>query len=421
MYQVKYDSVAKAIESDSRCFRAILDFGDFQIKDDNVGTIKPSLGSVQSDSPCIGNVVSTQCEIQITAIPEGKSLEGKQFRLYFYLTDPMYGMTESQNTLADLREYTLAELNSKRTLADMSGFKLSDLSDYTIEQAGKRTLADIANLSVPKMRYEPIPIAKLTVLKCKKLSDYYTLTCSDRLHFADSKYVSNLTYPTTSDKVMAEIAQQIGCGSEVEPPQSYLVSSNGKRLFSSNGKRLITSTWQFDIMQEPMGYTKRQMIGFIAAMRGKFAVTDRTGTLVQRWYGEGDDLYFTPGDEGNDRHIDDYEMAETPVIVGYLSCVVNKDTTLTYGPPNLRKMEFECPYMTASRLELLYSQTHIDYYPCDLTQRLGDPRFDLWDRLFDGRKQLLMLNMDYTFDGGLMLNVTSGGDSDTEAQATGTY
>ena len=87
-------------------------------------------------------------------------------------------------------------------------------------------------------------------------------------------------------------------------------------------------------------------------------------------------LYFTPGDEDNDRHIDDYEISETPVIVGDPSCVVNKDTTLTYGPPNLRKMEFECPYMTASRLELLYSQTHIDYYPCDLTQRLGDPRFD---------------------------------------------
>ncbi len=421
MYQVKYDSVAKAIESDSRCFRAILDFGDFQIRDEDVGTIKPSLGSVQSETPCIGDVVSTQCEIQIINKPNNINLEGKEFKLYFYLIDPVYGMVQTQNTLATFAEYTLAELSEKRTVAEMAEYKLSDLSGYTIAQASKRTLADVAKMSLPEMRFEPIPIAKLTVLKCKKLSDYYTLTCSDRLHFADSKYVSKLTYPTTSSKVMAEIAQQIGCGSEVEPAQSYLVSKNGKRLLSSQGHRLITSTWQFDIMQKPVGYTKRQMIGYIAAMRGKFAVIDRTGTLIQRWYGEGDDIYFTLGDEANDRHIDDFEIAETPVVVGYLSCVVDKDTTLTYGPPNLRKMEFECPYMTVERLQVLYDQSHLDYYPCDLTQRLGDPRFELWDRLFDSGKRLLMLNMDYTFDGGLMLDVTSGGDTDTEAQATGKY
>lgn len=420
MYQVKYDSVAKVIESDSRCFRAILDFGDFQIREEDVGTIKPSLGSVQNETPCIGDVVSTQCEIQIINKPD-INLEGKEFKLYFYLIDPVYGMVTPQNTLATFAEYTLSELSEGRTIAEMSEYKLSDLAGYTIAQASKRTLADVAKMSLPEMRFEPIPIAKLTVLKCKKLSDYYTLTCSDRLHFADSKYVSKLTYPTTSSKVMAEIAQQIGCGSEVEPAQSYLVSKNGKRLLSSQGHRLITSTWQFDIMQKPVGYTKRQMIGYIAAMRGKFAVIDRTGTLVQRWYGEGDDIYFTLGDEENDRHIDDFEISETPVIVGYLSCVVDKDTTLTYGPPNLRKMEFECPYMTSTRLELLYDQTNIYYYPCDLTQRLGDPRLDLWDRLFDNKNPLLMLNMDYTFDGGLMLDVTSGGDTDTEAQATGKY
>lgn len=287
MYQVKYDSVAKAIESDSRCFRAILDFGDFQIRDEDVGTIKPSLGSVQNETPCIGDVVSTQCEIQIINKPD-INLEGKEFKLYFYLIDPVYGMVQTQNTLSNFAEYTLAELSEKRTVAEMSEYKLSNLSGYTIAQASKRTLADVAKMSLPEMRFEPIPIAKLTVLKCKKLSDYYTLTCSDRLHFADSKYVSKLTYPTTSSKVMAELAQQIGCGSEVEPAQSYLVSKNGKSLLSSQGHRLITSTWQFDIMQKPVGYTKRQMIGYIAAMRGKFAVIDRTGTLIQRWYGEGD-------------------------------------------------------------------------------------------------------------------------------------
>lgn len=409
MYQVKYDSVAKAIESDSRCFRAILDFGDFQIRDEDVGTVKPSFGSVQNETPCIGNVVSRQCEIQIINKPDDINLEGKQFQLYFYLIDPVYGFYtgEHQNTLEQLGEYTLSELSD-------------EIVNDTIK---KRTVADVAALGLPAMRHEEIPIAKLTVLKCKKLSDYYTLTCSDRLHFADSKYTSNLTYPTTSDKVMTEIAQQIGMTSEVEPAQSYLVSKNGKRLLSSQGHRLITSTWQFDILKKPVGYTKRQMIGFIATMRGKFAVTDRMGTLVQRWYDEGEQITFIPGDENNDRHIDDYEIAETPVEFGYMTCKVSNDMTLDCGISQLRKMELTCPYMTQGRLSSLYTLACLEseYYPCDFTQRLADPRFDLWDTLSDGNRRLLMLNMDYTFDGGLMLDVSSGGDTDTESQAIGTY
>lgn len=390
MYQVQYQPVADAIESDSRCFRALLDFGEFQIKDNDVGMIKPSMGSVQNDTPCIGSVVSTQCEIEIMNIPpEAKKLEGKEFQLYFYLIDPT------------------AEFGNGPRIKAFYDFSLEELGDYTIEQ-----------LSIfSTLPYEPIPIAKLTVLKCKKLSDYYTLTCSDRLHFADSKYKSELTYPATSDEVMAEIAQQIGCEAESEPPQSYLVSNNGYRLLSSEGHRLITSSWQFAILENPTGYTKRQIIGFIAAMRGKFAVIDRTGTLVQRWYGEGVDISFTPGDEGRDRYIDDYEISETSIAFENLTCIVNQDQTLVVGDTKGRKMEFECPYMTNDRLGKLYEEVcHYaeDYYPCDFTQRLGDPRIDLWDRFYDDGKLILMLNMDYTFDGGLMLTVSSGGRTDTE-------
>ncbi|MDO5125330.1 MAG: hypothetical protein Q4D35_03020 [Ruminococcus sp.] len=404
MYQVTYNSVAQAIESNSRCFRAILDFGDFQIRDEDVGNIKLQFGSVQNQTPCIGDVVSTQCEVKILQKPENVKLEGKEFQLSYYLVDLLSDIADDRhgNTFGDLAEYTLSEL------------------------AGDgRTVADVSMLDIPSIRYEEIPIAKLTVLKCKNLSDYYTLTCTDRLHFADRKYVSTLSYPTTSDKVVAEIADMIDCVAEREPAQSFLVSSDGKLLLSSEGHRLITSTWQFPILQKPVGYTMRQMIGFITAMRGKFAVIDRTGTLTQRWYSDGSGISFDYESPENDRHIDELELAETSVIINNLTCKVDEDTTLSTGEVNGRKMQFECPYMTGERLATLYAMTCHDYeneyYPCTFKQQLADPRFDVWDRLYDGNRQLLMLNMDYTFDGGLMLDVTSGGESDTESQAIGRY
>lgn len=104
-----------------------------------------------------------------------------------------------------------------------------------------------------------------------------------------------------------------------------------------------------------------------------------------------------------------------------MSCKVDENTTLTVGNETGRMMEFECPYMTQDRLNEVFAIVNLDYYPCTFTQRLGDPRYDLWDKFRYRDSFLLMLNMDYTYDGGLMLDVDSGGNTDTENEANGRY
>ena len=382
MYQVQHQSVANAIESDSRCFRALLDFGDFQVED--VGQIKWSKGSTQEDKPCIGSVVSTQGEMQIITIPEGNAIKkDMEFQLYIYLYDYLQGTY--QRTWNDLADYTF-----------------NDLADYTYYNLG----------DIPAMAYELIPIGKFTVLSCKYKSDYYAIEFTDRLSFADKEYKPRLEFDNgweRSDDVMADIANQIGMPVETEEDEGYLCDKDGNRILSNDDYYIVTSQYQFYI-QLPKDYTMRDVIGFIAAMRGKFAVTGRNGELIQRWY--SDKSSAMNADE-NKRYIDNFEIEEDAVLPGSLRCKVSENITLLAGSDTENIMEFECPFMTKQQLQQLYGTVREYYYPASFTQVLGDPRLDLWDRFYktiDGqaeRKQTLMLNMNYTFDGGLMIDVDS--------------
>lgn len=397
MYKIDNEQICAMLDSDSRCFRVIMDFGDFTIGGDHVGEISIDGGSVQNELPCIGDVVSAQAEMIVIKIPDGVTLEGKEFQLYLYCISPT-GMEET--THAQLTDYTHAQL--------------SKLTHRQIYELG----------SVP---FVPIPIGKYTVLKCRKEEDYYTLTCTDRLHFADAGYISNLSYPATSAQVVAEICGKLGADTDLtEAAAARLKESGSAYLRSSDGYRFLLSTWQFDIIDKPVGKTMRQMLSYIAAMRGKFVTADRTGTIVQRWYladGARTLDFKTDGNtSGTNCRISDRQLGETTIDVGWLVCKVSDNITLTAGNTNARSMEFECPYMTQARLERVAAEVGISKYrPCEMTQQLGDPRLDPWDGFEYEGEALLMLNTELTCDGGLMIVITSEGDTDTELDALGAY
>lgn len=397
MYKVENEQICAMLDSESRCFRTIMDFGDFAISGDHVGQITIDGGSVQNELPCIGDVVSAQAEIIVIKIPDGVTLEGREFRLYLYCISPT-GTVQTTH---------------------------AQLADFTHEQLSKLTHARIAELgNVPLV---PIPIGKFTVLKCRKEEDYYRLTCTDRLHFADAPYSSKLKYPTTSDKVVAEICQRLGADTDLtEAAAGRLKESGGAYLRSSDGFRFMLATWQFDVAQKPVGKTMRQMLSYIAAMRGKFVVIDRVGTIVQRWYlADGArtlDFKVDGNKGGTNCRISDYTLGETTIDVGRLVCKVSDGLTLRAGNENARSMEFECPYMTRERLNRVVQEVGISKYrPCEMTQQLGDPRLDPWDGFEYEGEALLMLNTVTTCDGGLMIDISSEGDTDTELDAIGTY
>lgn len=388
MYTINNETINAMLDADSRCFRAVLDFGDFAIGGDLAGGISIDAGSVQDELPCIGSVVSAQAEIVVTST-KGQQLEGKEFQLYLYCVRP----------------------------EGTQSARLSDLANYAHEELKMLTHAQISELG--QTPFLPIPYGKFTVLKCRKEPDIYRLTCSDRLHFADVPYKSKLTFPTTSNKVVQEISQLLGAEIDLtESAASRLKEKNGGYLLSSDGYRFVTTTWQFDIAEKPSGRTMRQMLSYIAAMRGKFVVADRVGTVVQRWYlADGSrqlDLNVDGNADGTNCRIHQFTAGESTIDVSRLVCTKG-NTTLTAGDTSARAMEFECPYMTKDRLNKLAAEIGIrQYRPCEMTQQLGDPRLDVWDGFTLDGDVLFMLNMNVTCDGGLMIEVSSGGDTDTE-------
>lgn len=396
MYTINNDVINNMLDSDSRSFRAILDFGDNDtntartvIGGDLVGGITIDCGSVQDELPCIGSVVSAQTEIVVTDT-KGEALEGREFRLYLYCVSPI----------------------------GMQATRLSDLIGYTHNDLALLTHSQIAELG--DTPYVPVPYGVYTVLKCRKEPDIYRLTCSDRLHFADVPYVSKLKYPTTSNMVVQEISEALGAKIDItETAARRLKDKNKRYLRTKDGYRLVTSTWQFDISRRLTNKTMRQMLSYIAAMRGKFVVVDRTGTIVQRWYLDDGarvlDLYTDGNTNGTNCRINNYTAGESTIDVSRLVCTVNDSTILVSGEEESRAMEFECPYMTQERLDKLSEDIGIKRYrPCEMTQQLGDPRLDVWDGFVLDGDVLLMLDMTVTCDGGLMIDISSGGDTDTE-------
>lgn len=406
MYTIDNAEICAALDADSRCFRTILDFGSFFISGDDVGRISINGGSVQEELPCIGDVVSAQAEILVMNIPDGITMEGLEFRVYIYCISP---------TGISLRGTTHAQL-----------------ADVSHEFLSRFTHAQIAELGIGGLPFLPIPLGKFTVLKCRKGSDYYTLTCSDRLHFADKKYVPRISFPNNSNAVVADICNQLGADTDMsEYSAAYLKDCDDRYILTSDGKRLLLSTWQFDIPSAPQG-TMREVLSYIAAMRGKFVVIDRSGTIVQRWYlADGQrELVLGMNSDGNtdgtNCRISEFDFGETNISVSYLVCHVDDNTTYTSGYSGNRTMEFDCPFMTQARLNKLRRDVSIpSYTPCEMTQQLGDPRLDVWDGWkYNGDSAyttLLMLNIQMICDGGLMIEISSGGDTDTESYAGGRY
>ncbi len=164
------------------------------------------------------------------------------------------------------------------------------------------------------------------------------------------------------------------------------------------------------------------MLSYIGAMTGNFVVCDRFGTIVRRWYLEDGAREFVPEKDGNysgsNCRISEINTGEGAISLTKLVCKTGGEKTIsTHGAG--REMEFECPYMTEERLRQIQNCAHISaYLPAEMTQQLGDPRLDPWDgwkyTVGGTEYTLLMLNMQTVCDGGLTIEISSGGDTDTE-------
>ena len=265
-----------------------------------------------------------------------------------------------------------------------------ELSVKRIDELFENTEIPIEiGLKLPSGKYEYIPVGFFTAEHPTNDQATTTFTAYDRMMKTTGLYVSNLTYPTSAVSVLNEISA--GCGVPVD--------------VSNIDSSVMIST-------KPVGYTYREMIGYIASLAGGFACVDRTGTIVIKWYSDANyKLDVT--------RIMSFEKDESNYNLEKLSCNVDNSTTLTSGG-GILGVTFDNPFMTQDRLDNIFKKLSGFSYRGASVKTLGDVRLDPWDMITveDGEDtyKVPVMNIQQEYDGGLAMTITSYGKTQTEQE-----
>ncbi len=244
-------------------------------------------------------------------------------------------------------------------------------------------------LKLPTGKYEYVPVGLFTAEHPTSDQATTTFTAYDRMMRTTGVYVSELSYPASALSVMNEISAGCGVPADVSGIDSSIM-----------------------IDTKPVGYTYREMIGYIASMAGGFACVDRTGTIVIKWYSDVDyKLDVT--------RIMSFEKDESNYNLEKLSCNVDNSTTLTSGG-GILGVTFDNPFMTQDRLDNIFKKLSGFSYRGASVKTLGDVRLDPWDMITveDGEDayKVPVMNIQQEYDGGLAMTITSYGKTQTEQE-----
>lgn len=243
-------------------------------------------------------------------------------------------------------------------------------------------------LKLPSGKYEYIPLGFFTAEHPTLDQATTTFTAYDRMMKTTGVYVSELTYPASAESVLKEIST--GCG----------VPCNVSGL---NGITIDTA---------PVGYTYREVIGYIASLAGGFACVDRTGTIVIKWY---EDNGYTI----NESRIMTFEKNESDYHLDYLTCNVDSNTSFTVGSGTLG-ITFDNPFTTEEKLNSVYKKVRGFAYRGASLKTLGDIRLDPWDIVTVEETgetyKIPVMNITQEYDGGLAMTITAYGKTETETE-----
>ena len=189
---------------------------------------------------------------------------------------------------------------------------------------------------------EYAPQGVLTVKKIEKSGGRLSVTLEDNMAKTEKGYFSRLSYPSTTLKMLSEIATKCGVA------------------FNTSGLTAVT------IKDKPEGYTCREIIGYIAGLYGKFAVCDRTGKIAVKWFD-------TTAVQLSDFCYDTPTVATDDSTVGRVVCgdfTAGTGTAITY----------DCLFMTQNQLNTVQKSLNgFKYRTGEIPLRLGNMLIDAWD------------------------------------------
>ena len=219
---------------------------------------------------------------------------------------------------------------------------------------------------------EYAPQGVFTIKKIEKSGERLSVTLEDNMAKTEKGYFSSLAYPSTTLKMLSEIATKCGVA------------------FNTSGLTAVT------IKDKPEGYTCREIIGYIAGLYGKFTVCDRTGKIAFKWFDTtavrlSDFCYDTP------------TVATDDITVGRVVCgdfTAGTGTAITY----------DCLFMTQNQLNTVQKSLNgFKYRTGEIPLRLGNMLIDAWDMVsitYGGETvKIPAANISVTYNGGLSMTI----------------
>lgn len=319
---------------------------------------------------------------------------------------------------------------------------------------------------------EWIPMGYFTIQDSKKDRDLLTFTAYDRIGSLLGKtYICKLSYPSESKAFLTDISNQTGIQFDMSGlTGEYMIDKIPSADNAEDEDKTYTEPFE--------GFTMQQVVGYIAQLHGKFAVCDRGGKVVFRWYKKikmasegnrildnrripvrdqlGDMLYDSVIDFSDDgrlkstaadfildqdsffiydtlqyyaaaqtyivksnRYFDDLVKESSKFEVTGIGCQT-ENAYITSGEST--GLVLESPVMEQEWLDkILAVVKQLSFYPASFSF-MGDPRIDVGDIIVvidaDGNPiDVPIMEHVLDFDGGLLSEVASYGADVNEAQS----
>lgn len=320
----------------------------------------------------------------------------------------MKSTSEEMKLLADnpygARWISQIELNGVVLDDEIENFTFSEImngdGEFTIGNTSSAIVSfDIRNPSVNladnevkvyqginvKGTIENVKIGTFKALKPTIESGITNYQLVDRMtYLMSTKYTSNLSLPTTDIDMINDICSQVG----IECANNDLVSH--------------------EISLIPTGYTKREVLGYLAQLQGKNAKINADGNLEFVWYKNTD--YIVDDDRIYFDGVSDL-TSENVFTLNYIECATTHSDTreiLVSGSGELG-IYIENPFMTQAILEEVFDKIGgFTFMPGEF-EFLGDFRLEVGDIVTvntdNNTYTFPIMQLDHDSDGGVITNI----------------
>lgn len=352
MYQVVSQDVADYIMSDSRTFRAVMEFADGTELSDGIAKITTQASTANKDI-IAGDTVSQSITAEVTGLTA--DISGKTFVLYFYAV----------NLFDELEE-------------------------------------------------ELIPFGRYKVTSCKQNGEKWTVEAHDGFYKSDDTYTSSLSFPTTTDDIELEICNKLGILSP-RYDYSQLCDEDGEPILTADGQEIYVRNFAPVKIDAPLEEcTYREMLSYCASLDGgKCAMLDREGHLIHKAW---TDIDYTvtagradePETDQNDIKISQISCKVDENKTLSITAIPGRAMTFTnpYMTQNLLAKAASNYLMKPYRPLSIYHRLgdpRLDILDVVTVQKADGTSY-----------RVPLMSMSYSYDGGLSANISATGTPDSD-------